>query len=80
MLYSAPEQYTLTKCTLQRTGNKVRKCAKRCVFLVLDLRTRESIGKQRKIGHKTRFVYFGRAICVIHELILCVNCCSLGKK
>ena len=59
MLYSAPEQYTLTKCTLQRTGNKVRKCAKQCVFLVLDLRTRESIGKQRKIGHKTRFVYFG---------------------
>ena len=26
---------------------------------MLDLRTRGNIGKQRKIGHKTRFVYFG---------------------
>ena len=45
---------------------KVRKCAKRCLFSIPNLRTRESIVKQRKIGHKTRFVYFGRAICAIH--------------
>ena len=28
------------------------------MFLPPNLRTCENIGKQRKIGHKTRFVYF----------------------
>ncbi len=55
MLYNAPEQCILTKCTVQRTGNKVRKCVKRCVFSTPDLRTRESIGKQRK-NHPKRVV------------------------
>ncbi len=44
-----------------------------------NLRTRESIGKQIKIGHKTRFLISGRAICVIHELMRRMNCCSSGK-
>ena len=44
-----------------------------------NLRTRESIEKQRKIGHKTRFVYFGRVICVIHELIYFMKFCYLEK-
>ena len=38
---------------------KVRKSAKRCLFLIPNLRTRASIRKQRKIGHKTRFLNFG---------------------
>ncbi len=29
------------------------------MFLTINLRTCENIGKQRKIGYKTRFVYFG---------------------
>lgn len=48
---------------------KIRKYVKRRLFLTPNLRTAESIGKQRKIGHKTRFIYFGRANCAIHELI-----------
>ena len=48
MLYNAPEQCILIKCTVQRTGNKVRKCGKWWLFSPPNLRTQESIGKQRK--------------------------------
>ena len=39
MLYNAPGQFISTKCTVPRTGNKVRKSAKRCVFWISNLRT-----------------------------------------
>ena len=51
---------------------KVRKSTKRWLFLIPNLRTRESIRKQRKIGYKTRFVYFGG----VDQAI----CYGLGKK
>ena len=48
MLYNAPEQCISTKCTVPRTGNKVRKCVKWWLFSVPNFRTHESIGKQIK--------------------------------
>lgn len=56
-------------------GKIVRKLVKRWLFLTINLRIHRNIRKQRKIGHKTRFIYFGRATRAIHELILCVICC-----
>ena len=59
---------------------KVRECVKRSLFSTPNLRTHENIRKQRKIGYKTRFVYFGSAYCAIHELMKYMIYCSLGKK
>ncbi len=44
--------------------------AKHAVFSSPDLQTAESIRKQRKIGYKTRFVYFGRANQIVRLLQL----------
>ena len=41
------------------------------MFLSPNLRTAESIGKQRKIGHKTRFVYLGSPNRIVDRLGYC---------
>ena len=38
-----------------------------------------SENKQKK-PQNCGFINLGRAICTIHELILCMSCCRLGKK
>jgi hypothetical protein len=35
--------------------------------------------QNKKIGYKTRFIYFGGAICAIHELMTYAICCCSGK-
>ena len=59
---------------------KVRKCAKRAMFLPPNLRTRTMLVNLNKMTTKRWSFYFGRAICTICEMILFVICCCLGKK
>ena len=58
---------------------RVRKCTKRYLFSTANLRTRKTLGKSTKKPQNCGFIYFGRAICAIHELILFIKFCCLGK-